>query len=308
LRADPDDFKTFAALTRLLIRKGDYATAEVRIYDGLKRFHDAARLQALMAQLQVCIHSYAAAVTFQTSALEIYRKAKKPGALKSDPDFADLHTNMGVIYFLWGTQQMEASRQTNGAKQRENLKTEAHKHFEQALNFYRAALAITPEDVYLLDEYARICFNLAELSTGAEREALWQQTIEALITVICFPGVGALGLESVRETNAFLAHAYTKSGQFEMARTLIGVMQSCQPDYWMVYYVKACHFSLRAAAGESDCIALALEALGRAVKVSSPQNNSRSLADADPDLAALREAEPAAFTDLLQVPVKAAFQ
>lgn len=78
-------FKTFTALIRLLIRQAEFKAAEERIYEGLKRFQDAARLQALMAQLQLCLKAYETAATFQVSAIELYRKQQKSAALNMMP-------------------------------------------------------------------------------------------------------------------------------------------------------------------------------------------------------------------------------
>ncbi len=299
LRSQPEDFKTFTALIRLLIRQGEFKAAEERIYEGLKRFQDAARLQALMAQLQLCLKAYETAATFQASAIELYRKQQKPTALKQDADFADLHTNLGVIYFLWGSEIFETSLAAESAQQ-VSLKSEALKHFYKALDYYEQALAITPTDIFLLDEYARIRFNIADLSTGQSRQPLWEAAIQAFIDVICADDVGALGQDSVREANAFLAHAHSKAGQFESARTLIGVIQSCNPDYWLIFYIKACYYSLRAEVGHSEELDSALTTLERAIQVPHPHNASLAYAEIDPDLSALRKGKAKAFTKLIQ--------
>lgn len=299
LRQQPEDFKTFTALIRLLIRQGEFKLAEDHIYEGLKRFQDAARLQALMAQLQLCLKAYETAATFQGSAIELYRKQQKPAVLKLDPDFADLHTNLGVIYFLWGSDIFESSLTADTDKQAV-LKKQALKHFYQALDYYEQALAITPGDIFLLDEYARIRFNIADLSTGQSRQPLWEATIQAFIQVICAEDIGALGQDSVREANAFLAHAHSKAGQFEQARTLIGVIQSCNPDYWLIYYIKACFYSLRSETGHPEDLERALAILERAIQIPQSHNASLAYAEIDPDLAALRQGKAKAFAKLIQ--------
>jgi transcriptional regulator with XRE-family HTH domain len=299
LRSDPEDFKTFTALIRLLIRLGDFNAAEAHIYAGLKRFQDASRLQALMAQLQLCKKAFETASTFQLSAIELYRKQVKPKDLKQDPDFADLHTNLGVIYFLWGSEIFESSFLAE-AEAQAALKDAALKNFFKALGYYEQAMAITPKDIFLLDEYARIRFNLADLSSADSSQPLWEAAIQAFIDVICAEDVGALGLESVREANAFLAHAHSKAGQFESARTLIGVILSCNPDYWLIYYIKACYYSLRAASGHEDDLNAALSMLESALLNPHPNNASLAYAEIDPDLTFLRQGKAKEFEQLLE--------
>lgn len=297
LNQHPDDFKTYTALIRLLIRQSNYATAETLIYEGLKRFQDAAQLQALMAQLQLCLKVYATAATFQAAAIDLYRTQHSTSKLQQDPDLADLYTNLGVIYFLWGSEQFEASLQAK-ASTAKKLKKESLSYFEQAQTHYLQALKISPDDIFLLDEYARICFNLADLNLTGKQDALWNQAIEAFYQVICSEDVTALGMESVREANAFLAHAHSKAGYFEQARKLIGVIQSCNPDYWLIYYIKACYHSLRITAGYRQDAESGWAAFERALSIQHPHNASLAYAQHDPDLQALKQIYPDEFASL----------
>ena len=298
LNQHPDDFKTYTALIRLLIRQTEYAKAEALIYDGLKRFQDAAQLQALMAQLQLCLKVYATAATFQSAAIDLHRSQHSKVKPKQDPELADLYTNLGVIYFLWGSEQFEASLQAKASTAKQ-LKKEALLHFEQAQQHYLQALSISPDDVFLLDEYARICFNLADLNLTGQQSSLWDQAIEAFYQVICAEDVTALGMESVREANAFLAHAHSKAGYFEQARKLIGVIQSCNPDYWLIYYIKACYHSLRIIAGFKQDAELGWVAFERARSIQHPHNASLAYAQHDPDLQALKQLYATEFTKLI---------
>lgn len=98
-----------------------------------------------------------------------------------------------MIYFLWGSEDFEASLQAEG-NQKDALKRQALKRFYKALEYYQQALAMTPHDIFLLDEYARICFNIADLNTDvSEKPALWDAAIQAFVQVICAEDVGGAG-------------------------------------------------------------------------------------------------------------------
>lgn len=300
LLQQPEDFKTFTALIRLLIRRHELEAAEERIYDGMKRFQNAWQLQALMAHLQLCLKGYESAVTFLEGALDLYRKRHAEQDLSHDADLADLYVNLGVIYFIWGMDSVGSSAKAGskpGGKQRKL----ALERFRLACERIEQALVMTPGDIYLLDEYARISFNIADLSEGRERQAAWKAAIERFFAVICAENVGALGQASVRETNAFLAHAHSRAGLFDEARRLIGVIQSCHPDFWLIYYVKACHYSLRAEAEKKDALLdESLSALRQAIASYHPQNASLDYAREDEDLEALRQGRAKAVTSLLK--------
>jgi transcriptional regulator with XRE-family HTH domain len=298
LSQQPDDFKLYTALIRLLIRQGEQTQAEDRIYEGMKHFQLAWQLQALMAHLQLCLKGFESAATFQEAAIELFKR-RYEGDPTQDPNFADLQINLGMIHYLWGMAHHEARRSAD-ARQSSKLKKLALEAFGSASDYFEQALAIAPEDIYLLDEYARIRFNIADLSEGKLQAPMWQSAIERFIAVICAENVAALGIASVRELNAFLAHAYSRSGQFQEARKLIGVIQSTQPDDWLIAYVKACHYSLRAASeSQPSLLDQALEALNQALKAHHPQNTSRQSAPTDPDLEPLRLGRPKAFAQRL---------
>ncbi|PKL76672.1 MAG: hypothetical protein CVV27_09095 [Candidatus Melainabacteria bacterium HGW-Melainabacteria-1] len=300
LNQNPEDFKAFAALVRLLIRREHLQEAEDLIYEGMKRFQNGWQLQALMANLQLCLKIYDTAATFIAAATDIFQRRHPEADLSQDSDYADLVVNQGVIQFLWG---MDTIAQTESAapKQLSKFKKLAIERFRLALAFFEQALSITPKDIFLLDEYARISFNIADLAEGKDKPALWQAAIERFVSVLCAEDVSALGLSSVREANAYLAHAHSKSGQFDQARMLIGVIQSTHPEYWLIHYVRACYFSLRGQAENCDALQdQALEALQRALRAHHSQNDSPNMAPSDPDLAALRQARPQAFAELLK--------
>jgi len=298
----PTDFHTFNTLIRYLIRHHQLEAAENRILDGMKRFHNAWQLQALMAHLQLSLHNFEAADKSQQSALELYTKQPKNQQIAKE--HADLYTNLGMIHFLWGMKQLEASklaRQEQTQTQCRNTEQAAKQAFQTACTHYQAALALNPTDIFLLDEYAQVRFNIADLATGKDKSQLWQAAIESFIEVVCSEQVHTLGLANVREANVFLLHAHTKSGQFDEARKLIGIMQSCHPDYWLIYYAKAAYFSLLGQTRQEPELAQqGFAALKQALSLRHPQNQSRQYARDDADLAYLRKQNPGDWQTLIE--------
>ena len=90
---------------------------------------------------------------------------------------SNLLLNLGVIYFMKGSEHLGSkisADNNNDAETSEKEKKEAIKNFEAARDTYKEALEqsqcreqaclfLTP-DIYILDEYARVNFNLAFLA------------------------------------------------------------------------------------------------------------------------------------------------
>jgi transcriptional regulator with XRE-family HTH domain len=348
---NPDDFHSFSGLIRTLIRQQNLKEAENRILDGMKRFRDAWRLQALMAQLQLSLENYAMAAAAQQKALEMYSQRQAAQAVLADStdaemtetEQADLYTNLGVVHFLWGMQAFQRRNQAAATGQSDasaalqladtraqyqlsaeasadavqQAEAECREHFARAQAAYQQALALNPEDIFLKDEYARICFNIADLSPEAEQPARWADAIAELGEVLCAPDVAVLGLAHVREASVFLAHAHTKAGHFEAAHHLLSVLQACHPNEWLAHYARVCFYSLRAAARshlkpaktwkqaiQSD-LALGLAALEHALSLPTPNNQTLQQAPTDQDLAFLRQQRSKPFAALIQAKEKA---
>lgn len=325
---NPDDFHSFSGLIRTLIRQQALKEAENRILDGMKRFRDAWRLQALMAQLQLSLENYAIAATAQHKALEMYaqrqaaqlvlKESVAPG--DSAEEQADLYTNLGVVYFLWGMQAFQQRNQAAAEGQTETAQiaeTACREHFSSAQQAYQQALALNPSDIFLKDEYARICFNIADLSPEAEQPERWRAAIAELSAVLCAPDVAVLGLAHVREASVFLAHAHTKAGRFDEAHHLLSILQACHPNEWLAHYARVCFYSLRAEsrqglkpaknfkqAIQSD-LDQGLSALEHALNLPTPANQTLEQAAADQDLAFLRQQRSKPFMALLKAKQKA---
>ncbi|MBF2053120.1 MAG: helix-turn-helix domain-containing protein [Candidatus Sericytochromatia bacterium] len=351
---NPDDFHSFSGLIRTLIRQQALKEAENRILDGMKRFRDAWRLQALMAQLQLSLENYAMAAAAQHKALEMYTQRRAAQLVLEDgaeagegeEEQADLYTNLGVVYFLWGMQafqrrnqaaaegqtspqksaaasqvadtsalyQVSSEAQTEAVQQAE---AECRERFTAAQSAYQQALALSPDDIFLKDEYARICFNIADLSPEAEQPERWRAVIDELSAVLCAPDVAVLGLAHVREASVFLAHAHTKAGRFDEAHHLLSVLQACHPNEWLAHYARICFYSLRAQSHQGLKPAKAakkaiqsdldqgLVALEHALGLPTPANQTLEQAAADQDLAFLRQQRSKPFMALLKAKEKA---
>ncbi len=245
LRLNPHDFKTYTATTRLLIREQRITEAEDKILAGMKVFIEAYQLQALMAHYQLCLNNFEAASHSQQNAISLYQKSteKSPSPL----DQSDLLINQGVIHFLWAMSLLQARQSIPTKVEPEFIKlsTASREQLKLARDYYLQARELSPEDIFLRDEHVRICLSLAELSEQQNSSLTWQEVIEEIVDVICSEDADKLGLDSIRELQALMAHAYSKAGDFREARKLIGMLQSTANDDWFIYFVKACHFCMR---------------------------------------------------------------
>jgi hypothetical protein len=100
------------------------------------------------------------------------------------------------------------------------------------------------------------------------------------------------------ESGAFLAHACTKSGRLEEAELILGLLESFNPDFWLLHYLLACFYCLSAVQrAEPDLLQRALGALQRSLQCGDPALVARE-ALRDPDLKALREGRSREFARL----------
>lgn len=255
LTQNPQDFHVLSSLVHLLIRQRDFEQAERYILAGMKRFQDAWQLQMLMAQLQLSLDNYAMAALAQHKAIEIYEDTKAIVLRESTEipvmeEQIDLYSNLGSIYFLWGMRDFQLYSRAVVEEMHEKAKQLAancQKYFCTAQSIYQQAMQLCPEDVFLLNEYARICFNIADLSPVEQQTEKWNEAIQQLSNVLNAPKIGMLGISKVREASVFLAHAHSKSRRFEEAHHLLSVMQACHPNEWLPHYARVSFYSLRAA-------------------------------------------------------------
>lgn len=298
LERDPSDFRTFAALVRVLLKEHEDEQARAKIHEGLRRFTGSYQLQALLSQLELSHAHFQGAETAMRAAVEQYR-AQNTDETLDKATFADLYTSLGVIYYLWGSSHYESEGQAGARDQALEL-------FRQAREQYDIALDIAPDDVYLLDEYARLCFHLAQLSEEPERTRLWDLSIKTFRKVICAENNSILGQEEIREACISMAHACSHADRFDEAELILVLTRSMSPDFWPAHYALASLHSLQyERSKEGRYLDRAFNSLRQALSLHA-ENSIRRMAKQDPDLNPLRTKRRKAFEELIREPEEAA--
>lgn len=278
LTEDPDNFKLYSRLIMALIKAERQAQAQEKIQQGLQHFKDVVQLQSLLAQLELSKGNFEAALINQETAL---RQFELPGQ-STQVQRADLIFNLGAIHFLQGYTALGDYLQDQLESQRQL----ALNHFELAGLRFEAALTEAPDDVYILDELARLRFNLAYL---LQTPPAWQVTIQTYRQLLTSPLKHNLGSQPLMESAAFLAHAYTKNQDFDQAELTLGLLSAFNPSFWLVHYLEACLYSQRyEKLGQASDLELSLAALERALNTEAHEQ-ARAEALHDPDLSALRQ-------------------
>lgn len=290
LKSDPTDFETFSTLVFALIKTGQTQEAQDLIQQGLAGFDDTIQLQALLASLELAKKNYQKSLDFQNFALS--QTGTDP---KEAPKRLRLTINLGVIHFLKGVHHQAEHLDSGSSKSHKA----ALKHFEVAHGIFGEVLDVTPENIYVLDELARVSFNLATLNQGKKAQKYWQDTISSLKKVLQSEDKYTLGHSTLLESCVFLAHAYTKTLRFDEALTLLSYLEiTMNPPHWLVPYAKACFYSLKfEEKSEPALLDLALKQLALAIQY-APQTTSQQ-AIQDPDLSVLREHKESEFKALI---------
>lgn len=287
LAENQQDFKTFTLLVIALIKTGKYEKATQKIQQGFQVFSESVYLQALLAQLELARGHFEAAAVAQEAAIESFRRTQPTPGLAIG--LSDLVYNLGEIYFIRGYRALAKGKTL-----------EAQTSFAQAKDIFEQALALAPQDIMILDERARVLFNLADLAAPESAQSLWEQTRHSFQQVLASPHKYQLGVTPLKESGAFLAHAFTKSGQWEEAELLLSVLTACSPSYWLGHYLEACFFSLRYDNQAQDqWLERALISLQRALAQKEGGSHSRYQAEHDPDLKNLRLYKQTAFQNLI---------
>lgn len=288
----PDDIQVYSRLVLALIKAGRQAQAQDRIQQGLQHFTDVVQLQSLLAYLELSKGHFEAALLNQETALrqfELRPEQAVVGGLRR----ADLNFNLGSIHFMRGyaaqarylQDQLDAERQSALAS------------FAQAEALFDLALGEAPDDAYMLDELARLRFNIAYLQPSPEA---WQAAISSYRRVLTSPNKLNLASQQLMESAAFLAHAYTQNQDFDAAELTLGLLSSFNPDYWLVHYLEACLCSQRHShSSQMADLDRALAALERAFDRDT-YDQAHHEAVQDPDLKTLRSLRKAEFAKLLK--------
>lgn len=308
LQDHQEDIRSQFALIRGLIKTGEHERAKKRIQACFQVFEGSVEVQSLVGSLELAKGHYAQAIQAQQTALDFYQQAPESARIS----LTDLLLSLGVSWFLKGYDELTAYHQKQQPEQRDA----AQQSFLQARSAFQQALAQEPEDIYVLDEYARVCFNLAHLATylpepatepvttPEQRAALWQETLASYQQVMKHRDNRLIGSQALLENAVFLGHAHAKSGDFAQAENVLSLVQALRPDYWLGHYARACLLSLRCGQmadhpQRESWLDEALEHLTRALRLDT-QGQAQVDAQSDPDLADLRQLRPQAFQQLTQ--------
>lgn len=295
LEQDPENFRAFNALVLSLIKQDKLEAAEAKIQEGLQRFDDSVHLQVLMGALEVVRGNFEKALQYQREALDNFNQSEQGSSFVTQ---VDMLLNLAVILFLKGyaaiDDYLNASTEKHYALARNNL--------EQASDSLEEALKIAPEDVYVLDEYARVQFNLAYLEECAGKRPDYARAISAFEQVIHSDEKARLNYTELVESTLFLVHAYAKTHQFDAAEQHAHLIECCLPNFWLVHYIKACLYALKyRAENKTSCLDKGFRSLERAMRVPGKDNRTLSEATFDPDLAPLRHADAVRFDQILKL-------
>lgn len=302
LSQDPENFRAFNALMISLIKQGHYELAQTQLQQGLQRYDDSIHLQVLMGALELAQNRFETALAYQREALLAYDRLTPTQAARLYLQRTDLLLNQAVIAFLQGYAVI--------GDYLENPHPDSYRvakgHLSLALQALEEALAAAPEDIYVLDEYARVHFNLAYLEASAGHAASYADTIAAFERVVQSEDKHLLNYSDLIESSLFLVHAYAKQQAFVEAERHIHIVECCLPNFWLVHYIKACLYALKyVQQAEPRVLERAFRSLERALLIADPQNRSHTEALHDPDLASLRQEDPERFFTLLKLEANA---
>ncbi len=300
LQQNPQNFRAYISLIISLIRQDKISLAEEKIKQGFQYFDDQIQLQTLSSALELARGHFAQAIAFQEEALHYFQRA--PHAHSPQITQADLLLNLGVIHFIQGYQSLDALLANPATPA---VREQAEQSLQAARLCFEQALQTAPEDIYILDELARVEFNLASLSEAAGEPADYSRAVTGFKRVIYSRQKERLSYHDLLESALFLVHALAKSGHFAEAEHDIHLIECCLPNYWLVHYLKACLCSLQfAQAGNPDLLERGLYSLSRALAIQDRANRTYSEALSDPDLHVLRSQKPAEFKKLLKLEEK----
>lgn len=269
--APPASFSAYLQEVLLLIRQGNDEMAQKRLEQGFQRFSKPAQMQTLLAHLELSRGNFEHAVLSQQTALQHYHLMSQ----EQIPGFShlDLILNLGVMYFLWGDRFLfarQAAEAEGDQVKAEQNKQAALEKYVQALEQFEKGIKLDSEYLYLLDEYARIHFNLADLLPAEQASRHWQQAIDAYQKVIAHPAKHQIPAEHLRESALFLGLALSKMKRFEPAALVLNVLSLSPPQSWLMPYIQACHYALKyqAQAQQADLLQ-ARRCLERAIRIDS---------------------------------------
>lgn len=242
---DRDDasFRRFLHRTLQLIREGHHQQAKSRIEEGFRQYQRPAELQTLLAHLELVQGRFEQAVLLQQTALQ--HDALSETASDKGLGQVDLILNLGVMYFLWGDHLLFG----------EPAQPEQAQHYyAQALMAFEKGLALEPDQVYLLDEAARVHFNLADLADSVVAGPHWQAAIDLYRQVLQHPQRRLLSQRTLQESTAFLALAYARFGEAQQGLLILDILSLNLSTEWLIPYIRACCACLAVEQGAAQAL------------------------------------------------------
>lgn len=298
LEDNPLNFRAFNALIISLIKQGKYEVAEQKIQEGLQRYASSIQLQVLLGALELARGNHDQALHYQHEALKAFEQESEKQTRQLFLQRNDLLLNLAVIYFLKGYSAIDEYLQLPNPENYQQAKA----YLQQASQALNQALALDSEDIYALDEQARVLFNLAYLAESDGQTADYSAVVEAFERVITSDEKNRLNYSELIESSLFLVHAYAKNQDFRAAERHINIIECCLPNYWLVHYIKACLYNRKYSLdAQSTWIDKALRSLERALTISDQANRTRLEAPHDPDLQNIREHASERFKKLLKL-------
>lgn len=277
--SEQDNFQAFSTWVMALLKNNHLEEAQKALQMGFQRFQDHLQLKSLLALLELSRGNYLEAIEAQNQAIEAYLSLK-PENIK----LSDLKLNLGEMYFLRAVHQAEIPQEA---------RTEA---LGKACEILHEASSLAPEDVYILDEFARCSFNWAQCLDTPASKPVWQQTISAFQSVIRAENKQDLGGVVLNEAALFLALALAKTEDFQAAFSTLDLVSIYQPESWLLHYIRAVCLCLNFQQKQApELLALASSALQKALLDTDPSNRTLSEAQADPDLSVLMAYDPELF-------------
>lgn len=228
----PDSFRCFEDFMQFVmkhIRSRKESEARIYIEQGFKFYDKPAQMQTLLAHLELSRKNFSHAILSQETALKYAELLDS----KSKSFSTDYFLNLGVMYFLWGDQCLFE----------EKTAKKAIHHYRKALSTFELGLKKSPQHLYLLDEAARVHFNLADLLPEKASEH-WKEVKRYFRQVLSHIEAPEFKENHRLESAAFLGLAYAKTGAFEEAELVLDTLK-IRNNNWLVLYIQACHYCLR---------------------------------------------------------------
>lgn len=239
-----DDFRRYLISVLAAIKAGQFELARDKIETGLKYYDKPAQMHTLLAHLELAKGKYEHAIISQQAAIQHYNLIEENDL--EDLKYSDFLVNLGVMYFFKGDHHMFAYRdeQESDKELSERELARAQKYYLMAQEQFLKGLELESDNVYYWDEYARLLFNLADISSRTQAQKFWQETIDSFEKVLSLPNKHILGQNTLAESTIYLAHAYSKMGEFQISNTILNVLTNYVDKNWLVYYIKACRLSM----------------------------------------------------------------